>query len=129
LAENDSGNSGEHSMSPENDSLSQYFDGLSPDSGKLYPENIQDLSTKSNNSEDTGHTGDKLDYIMDDKKDFSDNRSNSNIHNACINCPRPTDPRIMHNHPFYFCKDHPDFKNINLETIEHHLLYHIDYRQ
>ncbi len=35
---------------------------------------IQDLSTKSIISGDTGDTGDKLGYVMEDKEDVSDNR-------------------------------------------------------
>jgi hypothetical protein len=45
-------NSDEHKLSP-------YFDGLSQISNELSLDNIQDLSTKTNNSGDTGHTGDK----------------------------------------------------------------------
>ena len=67
IEKNNSGNSGEHKLSPENESLSPYFDGLSPVSNKLSPEENDDLSKKSNISGDTGHTGDKLDYIVEDR--------------------------------------------------------------
>jgi hypothetical protein len=50
-------NSGEHKLSQENESLSPYFDGLSPISNELSLDNIQDLNTKTNHSGDTGHTG------------------------------------------------------------------------
>jgi len=57
----------------------------------------------------------------------SDNRSDSNIGKKG-NCLMSSDQRISHNHPFYYCKEHPDFKNVNLETIEHHLLYNTDHK-
>jgi hypothetical protein len=62
---NDSGNSGEHILSPENESLSPYLDDLSPASSELSPEGNRDLSTKSNDSGDTGHIGDKIGYLME----------------------------------------------------------------
>jgi len=85
-------------------------------------EDIQDLSTKSNNSGDTGYTGDKLSYIIEEKTDFLNNTSDS-ASNICINCSMPTDSRIGYNHPFYYCKGHPKVQNIHLEVIEsHHIL-------
>jgi hypothetical protein len=98
-------------------------------SDNLSPNQNQDLSTKSNNSGDTGYTGDKLGYIMDDKKYVSGNRSNNNSNNVCIKYLKPSDLMIIHKHPFYYCIEHPDFKNINLDTIEHHLLYHTDHKK
>jgi hypothetical protein len=57
-------------MSPEDESLSPYLDSLSPVSNELSPVNIQDLSTNSINSEDTGYTGDKSDNAMERKMMF-----------------------------------------------------------
>ena len=59
IEKNDSGISGEHKIIPENENLSPYLDSLSPVSNELSPEDIQNLSTKSNDSGDAGHTGDK----------------------------------------------------------------------
>ena len=56
-------------MSPENESLSPYLDGLSPVSKELSPEENQDLRIKTLNSGETGYTGDKIDYIMEEKYD------------------------------------------------------------
>lgn len=50
IERNNTGNSGELDLSPENESLS--------------PAIKEDLSTKSDISGDTGHTGDKIDYIF-----------------------------------------------------------------
>jgi hypothetical protein len=119
---NNSGNSGEHKLSPENENLSPYFDGLSPVSSKLSPEENDDLSTKYNVSGDTGYTGDKLDHIVEDKDNFPVNEYRS-INNACIDCPKSSDPRIGHIHPFYYCTEHPNVKSIYRETIEQHILY------
>jgi len=85
------------------------LDSLSPVSSKLSPEDSIESSTKSNNSGDTGHTGDKSAYIKD--MDEDNNRSDSNISKKC-NCPKPLDSRIVHNHPFYYCIEHPKFQNI-----------------
>jgi hypothetical protein len=57
-------------MSPEDESLSPYLNSLSPVSNELSPANIQDLSTNSINSEDTGYTGDKSDNAMERKMMF-----------------------------------------------------------
>jgi hypothetical protein len=43
-------------------------------------------------------------------EDVSDNISNSNVKNGFINYPKQLGSRIMHNHPSYFCKNHPNFK-------------------
>jgi hypothetical protein len=120
-------NSGKHKLSPENESLFPYFDSLSPVSNELSPEENQGLSTKSYNSGDIGHAGDKSDYIMYNKNDVSNN-SSMGINNTCINCPIPSDPRIAHTHPFYYCIEHPKFINIHLETIEHHLIFSKDHK-
>jgi hypothetical protein len=51
--------------------------------------------------------------IMEGKKDVSDNMSNSNINNICINCTKPSDPRIEHNYPPYYVKNIPKSKTLN----------------
>jgi len=43
IEKNNSGNSGEHNLSPENESLSPDSDSLSPILSELSPENIEDL--------------------------------------------------------------------------------------
>ena len=40
IEKNNSGNSGEHKISPDNENLSPYFDSLSPVSNELSPESI-----------------------------------------------------------------------------------------
>ena len=118
--------SGEHKLSPENESLSPYFDSLTPVSDELSPEVKEDLSTKSNSSGDTGHTGDKSIYVIEDKYKEDNNHSDSNICKNC-NCQKPADHRIRHNHPFYYCIEHPKFINIHLETIEQHFKFSNDH--
>jgi hypothetical protein len=41
----------------------------------------------------------------------------------------PPDPRIVHNHPFYYCIDHPKFHDIHLEVIESHLIIAKDHKK
>jgi hypothetical protein len=106
IEKNNSGISGEHTLSPENENLSPYLDSLSPVSNELTPVENQDLSTKSNNSGDTGHTGDKSDYSMEDDDEEDNNHRDSTISKRC-NCQDPVDHRIGHTHPFYFCIEHP----------------------
>ncbi|MGN6346421.1 MAG: hypothetical protein ACTHKC_10400 [Candidatus Nitrosocosmicus sp.] len=53
----------------------------------------------------------------------------SSLSNQCINCPKLSDPRIGHKHPFYYCKEHPKFQNINLEVIERHLILTKDHKK
>ena len=77
----------------------------------------------------TGYTGDSSSYIMEGKEDVSENRGNNNTDNTCINCPKPSDSRIKHDHPFYYCIEHLDFKNIHMETIEHHLEFSRDHQK
>lgn len=38
-----------------------------------------------------------ISYIMEDKDDVNNNKSNSNTNNSYINCPTASDPRIGHN--------------------------------
>ena len=116
-------NSGQHKLTLENESLSPYFDCLSPVSNKLSPEDKQDLSTKTTNSGDTGCTGEKSDYIVEGNNYVSDNdHSSSNTNNVYINCPIPSDQRIRRSHPFYFCKEHLKLENVNLEVFESYLI-------
>lgn len=83
------------------------------------------LSTKSLNS---GDTGDKSGYVIEEK-DKENNNIEYSPSNTCINCPKPTDSRIVHNHPFYYCIEHPKFQNINLEVIESHLILAKDHKK
>jgi len=60
---------------------------------------------------------------MEDEEDVFENSANSNTNNSCVNClKKSSDSRIMHNHPFFHCKEHPKFENIHLEVIESHLI-------
>jgi hypothetical protein len=64
---------------------------------------------------------------MEDKdKEF--NNHNNSINSQCVKCPIPSDTRIAHSHPFYYCKDHPKFENIHLEVIESHLILANDHK-
>ncbi len=107
-------NSGEHKITPENE-------GLSPVLNELSPEENPDLSTKTIVSGDNGDTGDKLNYIMEGQDDICNKGINS-INNNCINYPKPSDLRIEHYHPFYYCKEHPKFQNVHFEVIERPLI-------
>jgi hypothetical protein len=75
IEKNDSGNSGEHKMSPDNEKLSPYLHGLSPVSDKLSPEEKQDLSVTSvviGDTGDTGDTGDKFGIVEEEDKSKRD---------------------------------------------------------
>jgi hypothetical protein len=62
---------------------------------------------------------------MEGKDEESDN---NRINNNTCNCLKSIDPRIRHKHPFYYCIEHPEFQNVNLESIIHHLLYSKDHK-
>jgi hypothetical protein len=47
--------------------------------------------------------------------------SDIDINKKC-NCSNTLDPRIRINPLIYYCIEHPNFHNINLEVIESHLL-------
>ena len=98
------------------------------DKGEEIEEN-KDLSTDLLNSGDNlSETGDKSGYISEDKNKVSINYSDNHISNKCINCSIPSDTRIIHNHPFYYCKEHPKFQNIHLEVIESNLILAKDHK-
>ncbi|HEY6536191.1 MAG TPA: hypothetical protein VIY08_10435 [Candidatus Nitrosocosmicus sp.] len=108
IEKNNSGNSGEHKLSPENESLS-------PVSNSLSPEDNDDLSTKSNNSGDTRDIGDKSDVIMEEE-----DKSNDEIKE---NSDSKTDILIGYGAPYYYCREHLDVENVHKEEIERHILY------
>jgi hypothetical protein len=114
IEKNNSGNSGEHNISPENEDLSPYLDGLSPVSNELSPEDKEDLSIKHDESGNSGDNGDKSDHIVED---------NDKEDNTRENLDSKTDSLIGYREPFYYCKEHPSVENIYRETIEHHILY------
>lgn len=62
---NNFGVSGEHKMTLENDRLSPVLEGLSPDLQELSPEESKDLSTKYDETGNTGDTGDKYRLLID----------------------------------------------------------------
>ena len=127
IEKNVAGNSGEHKITPDLDIMSPENENLSPVLNELSPEENEDLSTKSDNSGDTGHTGDKSVYVMEDTVKEDDDRSDG-ISKKC-NCQDPAGHRIGHNHPFYYCIEHPKVQNIHLESIIHHLLYSTDHKK
>ena len=96
-----------------------YFDVLSPVSSNLSPEEKEHLSTKSNNPRDTGHTGDKLDVIIEEEEKTNDDVKE--------NLDSNTNRLIGYKAPYYYCKEHPKFINIHSETIEHHLKFSNDH--
>ena len=118
IEKNNSDNSGEHKMSPDNESLSSYFDSLSPVSNSLSPEANPDFSTNSDDSGNTGHTGDKLDIMIEEEAE-EDKTNDYTMENS----GSKTDSLIGYRKPFYFCKEHPGVENIYRETIEQHILY------
>ena len=95
--------SGEQKIFPENESFSPVSDKLS----------LEENRSLIMNTNDSGDIGDRLDYTMEYKNNFSNN-SNNNTNIKCIHYPKPSDTRIRHSHPFYYCKEHPKIQNINL---------------
>ena len=93
MEKNNSGNSGEHNLSP-------YFDSLSLVSKGLSSENKHQSSTKSYRLGDTELTGDNSDYITENIARNANNLDDININKKC-NYPCSMDSRIVHNHPFY----------------------------
>ncbi|HEY6534808.1 MAG TPA: hypothetical protein VIY08_03220 [Candidatus Nitrosocosmicus sp.] len=84
------------------------------------------LGSSISSGDNSFETRDKSEQIMENT-DESNNHISS-LSNQCINCPKPTDTRIMHNHPFYYCIEHPKFENIHLEVIESHLILAKDHK-
>ena len=93
----------------------------------LSPENGGKNMHKNYVSGDIGYTGDKSAYIMEDDDKESNNRCYGTISKNC-NCQVSKDPRIGHNHPLHYCKEHPKFENIHLEVIESHLILAKDHK-
>jgi hypothetical protein len=62
VVKNNSGISGEHNLSPENESLSTYFDSLSPALKELSPGENQVLSTTPTEAGDFGDT--KINQVL-----------------------------------------------------------------
>jgi hypothetical protein len=93
-------------LSPENGSLTPYFEEMSPENNGLSPEQNSDLSTKLNTSGDNGDTGDifkKLEEEGDDKiNSILGGTANQNV-----------DHMIIYKEPFYYCKHHPKVQNIH----------------
>ena len=103
IEKNNSGNSGEHKITPENESLSPYLEEMSPEKVGLSPVDMEDLSTKYNSSGDTGHSGD------------------------ISTIPVEKDKRIGFKETLYYCKQHTNVQNIHLEEIERHIKYSKDH--
>jgi hypothetical protein len=60
---------------------------------------------------------------MEDKDNLFNNIRGSSVNNTCVNCQKKSDPRIVHNHPLYYCKEHPKVRFMNSEEIKNHLRY------
>jgi hypothetical protein len=82
----------------------------------------------SANSLKSGYTGVKSDYVLEDNDKEPNTSTDSNTDKTC-NCQGLVDHQIKHNHPFYYCKEHPKFQNISLKSISHHLELSTDHRQ
>ena len=98
IEKNDSGVSGKHKMTPENESLTPYLEEMSPEKDRMSPVNQDYASRKSNSSGDTGHTGvishmskEEVDKTADIKK----------------NAGSDIDQMIGYREPFWYCKQHP----------------------
>lgn len=91
------------------------MEGLSPVSDWLSQDGIKDLSTKSDETGDNGHTGDKLNISTEEGKDIDHTKEtpSSNM-----------DELIGYKVPFYYCKEHPKFENIHKEEVIDHLHHH-----
>lgn len=115
IGKNDSGISGEHRMSPENESLTPYLEEMSPEKDRMSPGNQDYATSKSNSSGDNGDNGD-ISHISkeegDKTKDDVRETAGSEI-----------DHIIGFREPFYHCKQHPHVQNIHREEIEHHIQY------
>jgi hypothetical protein len=95
---------------PHDEKLSPYQNEMSPASDKVSPVNQGITSTESSNTGVNGDTGD----ISPIPKDNSHQDTDSII---------STNPMVGYREPFYFCKQHPNVKNIHPEEIKHHLQY------
>jgi hypothetical protein len=121
IEKNVSGVSGEHKMTPENESLTPYLEKMSPGNANLSPEkdrmspDIQDdMSIKSNSSGDNGDTGDISCISIEESDETID----------VTGTPRSDiDRMIGFREPFWYCKQHPNVQNIHREEIEHHIQY------
>ena len=115
IDKNDSGISGEHNLTPKNESLSPYLEDLSPVSDQLSPTETDGLSTKSDEAGDSGDIGDKSNMAPEEvtDKDHSKETPSSNM-----------DELIGYKAPFYYCKEHPKFENIYKEGVIDHINHH-----
>jgi hypothetical protein len=75
-----------------------------------YPRRMNKNQAQIPKSAHTGHTGDISGCISEDIATEVNNLNDININKKC-NCPGPIDSRIVHNHPFYYCRWYTDFKN------------------
>ena len=121
IMKNDSGISGEHNLSPENESLSPYLENLSPDSQGLSPTKTEDLSTESTGTGDSGLTGEKYDIFPDKEDKDKDNSKGTPSSN--------TNDLIGFRKPFYYCKEHPSVQFIDYNEIIDHLRYSMVHQQ
>ena len=106
--------SGEHKMSPENESLTPYLEEMSPEKDRMSPDNQDDASSKPIKSGDNGDTGDisRISIEEDDKTLVVKETEGSDIESM-----------IGFREPFWYCKQHPPVQNIHREEIEHHIQY------
>ena len=100
---NDSGISGEHNLTPKNESLSPYLEGLSPGSRMLSPTETEELRVTSTVIGDSGHTGDISRLVSKEGKDMGYPKeifSNAEV-------------LIGFRKPFYYCKEYSEVENID----------------
>lgn len=131
LIKNVSGDSGMNSLSPDSNNLTPYFYNLSPEKSGLILKENKSLSTKTDNSGDTGYTGD-ISYTNSLDKDIKNNdnndsilaiRNSGEILNESHNTDLPNrDPNILYdsNTKLFSCKQHPNIMNIHYDEIVRH---------
>ena len=103
--------SGEHKMSPEKETLTQYLEEISPGKHAVSQDSQDNVSTESIKSGDNGDISHTPIEPEDKAIDIKENPS------------LETDHLIGFKKPFYYCKQHPDVQNIHREEIEHHIKY------
>jgi hypothetical protein len=129
LTKNISGDSGKHDLSPNSNNLTPYFDNLSPEKSCLTPKKNQDLNTESDNSGDTGHTGDisntnsmdeSSNKIIESENVFVDN--SKTLNESQETGQHYQDPNILYDSKtkLFSCKQHPRVMNIHYDEIVRH---------
>ncbi len=92
-----------------------------------------DKVTNNTGNNKTSFNASILNTLLHDLANLQDNDNYVLDHNAdddekLIESLKPH-PLIGYIEPYYFCKEHPEFKNINNEEILLHLMNHKDHRK